>query len=1069
MERDVVIADPLDGEEDPLEGDPWAWAEFDEPEPDVDISKSQVTAVLVTHDAANWLPGTLQALNRLTFRPTRLIAIDNSSVDGSRALLEDAKSDGLLDAVYEGDRRFGFGKAITSALKQDRRVAEAGDWLWLLHDDAAPNPDALARLLNHVIVDPAIDITGPKLLLPKGRQAPQQISEVGISISSTGRRELHLEAGEIDQGQRDKIADWLGVSTCGMLVKQEVWEAVDGLDPDLPVFRDGVDFGWRAQLAGYRVVTTPRAEMVHRQAGRAGLRPHGAGGKHPVRLDRALGLRVVAAHATWWQLPLVWLRLVWSCLLHMVGYLIGKVPGRAWDELIALGAFVLNPAKIIRMRARMARQPKTTAGRERVASLRPPWWSSLKVGVEMVSVAIADRYRSVAGEGDSASIDELTGDDFAVNTSTEKPQNPWLSPIVLAAALSVIASLVAARSLFGLGSLHGPALLPIAGSLDQVWHRFLAPIPGAPDALPAPWLGIIALGSSVTFARPEWFITLLICGIVPLSLLSAYPVVRRAVHGRQLRLWTAGTYALLPVLLGGTNQGRLTLSAMAIGLPILVLSGRALVLRRPRTPEAWRGGWGAGLVLGALVAFEPSLMVLALALGLIGAVALSHSPRKAGRIAVALGVPLVVLMPWWPTIIDSWGRALTGPDSALNGTPAAPQVLAMLLGRETGGGLPPIWVGAIVFGAIWLVALAGLIRGFSSRAVLVGWTVALLSLVLAVLISRLVVQVPPSALEVRPWSGAYLLIAFGGLILAGAAGVDGLTSQLGERSFTFLQPATVLAGFLIGLTSLVGAGWWVWGGLAGPIDRTALNDVPSYILNAQLAEGRVRTLAIDLSESEVNYSVISDDQTRLGDADRGFAYGGSAQARQQINDVVVRLVAGTADQDLAPQLRDLGIGFVWVSGASTEEAARIDNTPGLGNASGNERGIAWQLAGPVSRSVLVGIDGTRAITESGLTIAPSTEPRTFKLGEPADPRWKATLNGQPLPVIAAGNWQQEFQVPSDGGVLEYSLTGPSRWWQVLQAILLLGAAILAAPAIRRPEVRDPARTARRAAVEEGEA
>ena len=42
-----------------------------------------------------------------------------------------------------------------------------------------------------------------------------------------------------------------------MLVRTAVWADLDGLDPAIPVFRDGVEFGWRAHLNGYRVVTTP--------------------------------------------------------------------------------------------------------------------------------------------------------------------------------------------------------------------------------------------------------------------------------------------------------------------------------------------------------------------------------------------------------------------------------------------------------------------------------------------------------------------------------------------------------------------------------------------------------------------------------------------------------------------------------------------------------------------------------------------------------------------------------------------------------------------------------------------
>ena len=112
-------------------------------------------------------------------------------------------------------------------------------------------------------------------------------------------------------------------------------------------------------------------------------------------------------------------------------------------------------------------------------------------------------------------------------------------------------------------------------------------------------------------------------------------------------------------------------------------------------------------------------------------------------------------------------------------------------------------------------------------------------------------------------------------------------------------------------------------------------------------------LAIDLSDGTARYSVLAGDQVRLGDADRGFAFGGSVMAREQVDDLVVRLVAGTADSDIGPQLSDLGIGYVWVTGASHDVKSRIDNAPGLGTASGNDRGIVWKLEPAVARAVLL--------------------------------------------------------------------------------------------------------------------
>jgi GT2 family glycosyltransferase len=1068
---------PVDVEDLGFDENPWAWADYadDETQRRVDVSGANVTAVLVTLDAARWLPATLTALANLDTRPTRLIAIDNKSTDATPTLLDEACRDGLLDAVYQGNRTLGFGAAVKAALHSDTanlqedadtigfRAVSVHDtrWLWLLHDDAVPAPDALYQLLAHVTIDPSIDLTGPKLLLPRQRHGGQPISEVGVSISGTGRRELELDADEIDQGQRDEPQERLGVSTCGMLVRAAVWEQLDGLDPAVPVFRDGVEFGWRAHLNGYSVVTTPSAQVTHRQVGRAGLRPRGLTGGRPGKVDRLLGMLVVAGHAPRRLLPLVWLRLVWSCLLRAVGYLIGKVPGRALDEMLALGSFVAHPGRLVQLRKRTAAIEPMPGTREVVESLRPRWWSGLRVGIDALTGAASERYRSLAGDSDVATLDELTGDDFSSATD-DRPKNIWLNPIALAMAVAVVASFVAARGLIGRGSLVGPALLPAHDSVLSMWRTVVAAIPGAPSQVTPPWEALAALGSTATFGQPEWFTTLLLCGVVPLTLLAAYPLARRVINDRRVRLWACGTYALLPVLLGGTNQGRLVLSVVAIGLPLLVMAARALVLRRTRTPEAWRGAWGAGVVLIALVAFEPSMIMFAVLVGILGAVALRRSPRKIGRIGIALGVPLVVLLPWWPSLISAPGRLFVGPDSAVDGTAEAPQAWQLLLGREVGPGLPPLWVGAVSFGVIWLVALLGLARRPARRAVLAAWAAALVGLCMAVALSKLVVSVPPAGTDVRPWVGSYLLLGFGALIIAGGLGLDGFSADMKERSFSWLQPGTVFAGIAVCLVSLGGAVWWVLAGANGPIERSRLDAIPPYVMNAMKSDAQPRLLAIDLTDGSARYAVLADDQARLGDADRGFTFGGSVPAREQVDDLVVRLVAGTADSDINPQLSNLGIGYVWVTGADQDVKARIDNTPGLGTASGNERGIVWKLEPPVTRAVLVNGPARAPVGPSPTSVPAAAEPRQLQIGESADVRWHADLDGKPLAGVAEG-WQQVFTVPPGGGTVTYVLPSIMPWLLPAQGLVLLVAAVLAAPAIRRPEVRDPAKTARRAA------
>ena len=54
-------------------------------------------------------------------------------------------------------------------------------------------------------------------------------------------------------------------------------------------------------------------------------------------------------------------------------------------------------------------------------------------------------------------------------------------------------------------------------------------------------------------------------------------------------------------------------------------------------------------------------------------------------------------------------------------------------------------------------------------------------------------------------------------------------------------------------------------------------------------------------------------------------------------------------------------------------------------------------------------------------------------------------------------------LPAAGGQLGWSLPSVSHWFLFAQGLLVAVACVLAAPAVRRPEVRDPTKSARRAA------
>jgi len=957
-----------------LEVDPWSWVGAEDAAPPVDLSGHRVTAILVARDGAGWVGAALAGIASLDTTPDRVVLVDAGSADDTAALLTDAAAEQpTWTVVTAPSGQGGFGDAVRSALESMEPAEGSGpaegetEWLWFLHDDAVPEPGALTTLLTGALERDAAVAT-PKLVQPRTRQQPSRISELGASVARSGRRDVHADTDELDQGQHDDVRQVLGASTCGLLVRRDVFGALGGLNPALPGHRDGVEFGWRATLAGHTVLAVPDARVSHRQVGLAGLR---AGTADAAARDRALGMVLVAAHAHGLGRVFTPIRLVLGCLLRTIGYLLGKAPDRAADELRAVRYFFGSGGQVGAVR-RAAAGLATPATARTAASLRPGPFAGVRRVLDNVGSAWADRWAAVEG---GTNLDELTGDDFAGHGPDRRVR--WSASLVAVVA-AVVLALVASRSLFGGGHLAGPALLPATDGLGAAFNQWLTPAIGTQWWQGPPWLGLQAVLSVITLGQPEWASTLVIAGMVPLAVLAMLPLARRIVVDQRVRLWLAVGYGVLPALLGGSTQGRLALGFVAVALPLLVavVVGlvRGLVAEEPN--QTWRHAWGAGLLLVVLLAHQPILGPMAVIAAVVGVIAV-HRRRGsaaagalAARAGLALAVAVVALVPWWPALVTHPGWWLLGPDAGLaaglgSGTygdaaTAVPAVTSLAFGRPGGPGMPPSWVSAVWFGIVWLMALAGALlraRSVAIRATLVG---ALGSLLVAVLVSRVVVTAPPAETWVRPWPGVLLLATFGALLVAGAVGVDELVSGLARRDFSWVQPVSAFAGVLLSLVSLLGVGWWVLAGGSGPTARVTDHALPGFVTTQLVAQPESRALVIDATGEVKGHLVVAGSGARLGDADRGFGTGADTAAAARAAGVTGRLLVASGDEAVVEELRALGIRYVAVRGPA-EVISGVNNTPGLRVVSVQTDGRVWEVTGVVGAAPAAGSPSGAAI------------------------------------------------------------------------------------------------------------
>ncbi|MGH3332196.1 MAG: glycosyltransferase family 2 protein, partial [Nocardioidaceae bacterium] len=299
----------------------------------------KVTALLVSHDGARWLPAVLDGLEAQTRPPDRILAVDTLSKDASVDILQARLG---AERVASAGGRSSFGAAVRAGLGYLPPATE-DDWIWLLHDDSAPAPDALEALVAAAESASTVSVLGPKL-----REWPslRRLLEVGATISGTGRRETGLERGEYDQGQHDGIRDVLAVNTAGMLVRRELLERL-GFDNRLPAFGNDIDFGWRAARAGHRTLVVPDAVVFHVEAAHRGLRRTPVTTYNLHRAERSAALYTLLVNGSLRALPFQVLRLFLGSLIRAFGFLLVRAPREAFDELAALTATYLRPGRIM--------------------------------------------------------------------------------------------------------------------------------------------------------------------------------------------------------------------------------------------------------------------------------------------------------------------------------------------------------------------------------------------------------------------------------------------------------------------------------------------------------------------------------------------------------------------------------------------------------------------------------------------------------------------------------------------------------------------------------------------------
>ncbi|MGD9735434.1 MAG: glycosyltransferase [Solirubrobacterales bacterium] len=181
-------------------------------------------------------------------RELDLVVVDNGSGDESVSLVRDRYPEAT---VLELGANLGFGPALNRGIA----AHPDADPVILLNDDAAPEPDFVAALLERL--DGAESVAGVMVQ----EADPGLIDSAGVVADRTlmGFDYLHGEPVAVAATAPDPLGPTGGAA----LYRRAAFEAVGGFDERIFLYYEDLDLALRLAAAGGRCRLAPEARAVH--------------------------------------------------------------------------------------------------------------------------------------------------------------------------------------------------------------------------------------------------------------------------------------------------------------------------------------------------------------------------------------------------------------------------------------------------------------------------------------------------------------------------------------------------------------------------------------------------------------------------------------------------------------------------------------------------------------------------------------------------------------------------------------------------------------------------------------
>lgn len=215
----------------------------------------RATVVIPNWNGKRFLGECLDAVAAQTAGRPAVIIVDNGSTDGSAAFVRENYPWVELIAVSQNE---GFSRAV------NRGIHAAGtEFIALLNNDAAPDPEWLAALVSALDKNPGVDSCASRIVF---HENPGAIDSTGDLYTPWGMV-FNRGHNEKDGEKFDATAEIFGPCAAAAIYRKSLLDDVGLFDENIFAYYEDTDFNLRALLAGHKSLYVPGARVRHRYSG----------------------------------------------------------------------------------------------------------------------------------------------------------------------------------------------------------------------------------------------------------------------------------------------------------------------------------------------------------------------------------------------------------------------------------------------------------------------------------------------------------------------------------------------------------------------------------------------------------------------------------------------------------------------------------------------------------------------------------------------------------------------------------------------------------------------------------